>query len=107
MVDWVNKWNRDKDKGQKYGTIEIVTDATRADFLIVRFTHLRYSSSKLPPQDQIVDAFVYLLLPKPAELDVFGGWVQTITLGEYKLAAVNILDAIAMRMKVRAKEKTK
>lgn len=106
LVEWVNKWNRQS--GNKYGRIEVVADAARADVLLVRVALPVYfpepHQSKLKASEQIVRAGVYLVVRKPSELEIWWRWGELITLGEYRLASRNIVVELERRMKERAKE---
>jgi hypothetical protein len=106
LVEWVRKWN--KENGHNYGSIEVVPDPALADLSVFRVTGpSRISSPKLTGKDQIVEADGAVLVRKPPDVEVWGSWKETITVGEYKLAARLIGEQIEQRMKQRAKEKRK
>jgi hypothetical protein len=91
FVAWVEKWN--KDKGLKYGSIQIVSDMSAADVFLVR-----YRGSNLIVEI-IQTATVFLVVPNGNGLNVI--WKQAVATDPDQSSSPFIEKEIEKRMKAR------
>ena len=93
LVERVNKWN--KENGVKYGSIEIVSDVSKADVLLASYPGTNLILQVMP------GATVFLVVPNGNGLAVI--WRQAIFVDQNHRASPVIEKEIEKRMKARSK----
>lgn len=94
IVEWVQKWNRDS--GAKYGSIEVVSDLTKADVYLARY---RGSRSLI---EIFRTATIFLVVPKGDGLEVL--WTQVVAIDPDQGFSPAIEKEVEKRMKARLKK---
>jgi hypothetical protein len=93
LVEWISEWN--KDNGAKYGTLEIVSDISKADVYLARYRGSNLIVQIMPT------ATVFLVVPKNDGLEVI--WRQALAINPDKVSSPTIEKEIEKRMKARKK----
>jgi len=93
LVGWVKKWNRDF--GAEYGSIEVVSDISKADVYLARYGGSTLIAEIMPT------ATVFLVLPKSDGLEVI--WKQAVVINPDQYSSPLIEKEIEKRMKARKK----
>ena len=93
FVEWVNKWN--KEDGAKYGTLEVISDMTKADIYLARYRGSHLIVEIVPT------ATIFLVAPKVAGLEVL--WKQAVIINPDQGSSRFIEKEIERRMKARRK----
>lgn len=93
LVEWVKKWN--KENGVKYGSIDIVSDMSKADVLLASYPGSNLILQVMP------GATVFLVVPRSNGLAVI--WRQAIFVDQNHRSSPVIEKEIERRMKTRSK----
>jgi len=93
IAEWVKRWNRNA--GAKYGSIEVVSDITKADAYLAR-----YRGSNLIVEIMST-ATVFLVIPKDDALQVI--WKQAVAIDPDQGSSPLIEKELERRMKARKK----
>lgn len=94
IIKWVDKWN--SDAGAKFGSIEVVSEMTKADVYLARYRGTRAVAEIMP------SATIFLVVPKGDALEVV--WRQAVFIDPSRGSSPFIEEEVEKRLKARLKK---
>lgn len=129
FVRWFDDWNRKN--GKKYGNVEVVTEITQADVIVARYTVLERATTKSDTYSNVVPGtvynpatnssvtrpvsrtfsvsysmvpvFAYIMLAKPAGLEIISRYTDEASLSETKHSGESLRDDFFKLLKTDAR----